>query len=288
MSRRHRGFCFTINNYEQSDIDAIDNLIATYCCYGKELAPTTGTPHLQGFVYFPNARGLAGVIADFPRGAHLEISRGTGPQNRDYCSKGGDFTERGVCPLDSSQKGELERAKWDDLIRLAELGDFEQIRTSYPQEYFLRLRNLEHIHRKRRLDLDTLERPEHQWFVGPTGCGKSSRARAENPGAYIKEPESRWWDNYAGEDSVIIDDVDKFHVSLGGHMKRWLDRYAFQAEMKGSMMKIRPKKIIVTSQYHPSEIWSDEKTVDAIMRRIEVVEFPSTPAMFVSTFNSAK
>lgn len=64
-------------------------------------------------------------------------------------------------------------------------------------------------------------------------------------------------------------------------MKRWLDRYPFQAQVKGGYMLARPKKIVVTSQYHPSEIWDDEKTVDAIMRRVVIrtmgSEISSTP-----------
>jgi len=70
---------------------------------------------------------------------------------------------------------------------------------------------------------------------------------------------------------VIIDDFDKFQVKQGGDMKRWLDRYAFQAQFKGGYLFIRPRKIIVTSQYRPSEIWDDEKTVDAITRRVFIL-----------------
>lgn len=290
MSRRSRGYCFTLNNYEPHHIDAINSIDSRYCCYGKELAPTTGTPHLQGYIYFRSARGFESVRSVFPAGTHLEVANGSGPQNRAYCSKGGDFCERGDCPLDSSQKGDRERDRWDRIISLAEMGDFGTLRSEYPQEYATRLRMLEHIHRKRPRSVDSLEGPGpfHEWFVGPTGCGKSSRARAENPGAYIKEPESRWWDDYDGEESAIIDDFDKFQLALGGNLKRWLDRYPFQAEVKGGMMMIRPKKIVVTSQYTPAQIWDDEKTVDAIMRRVKLVEFPTVPAMFVDTFNKPK
>lgn len=286
--RRARGWCFTINNYDQSAIDALDNLESHYCIYGKEVAPGTGTPHLQGYVYFRSARGFKSVRDVLPAGAHLEIARGSGPQNRDYCSKGGDFREFGTCPLDPSEKGDRERARWRRIVDLAEMGDFGTLRDEYPDVYARQLRMLEHIHRKRPRTVDSLEGsgPFHEWIVGPTGCGKSSQARRENPGAYIKEPESRWWDDYDGEESAIIDDFDKFQLALGGNLKRWLDRYPFQAEVKGGMMMIRPKKIVVTSQYRPDQIWDDEKTVDAIMRRVKLIEYPSVPEpAIVASFN---
>lgn len=287
MSKRSRGFCFTINNYTDATIDQLAGIDARYLCYGKEVAPTTGTPHLQGYLYFANPRGFAAVRALLPAGAHLEISNGSGPQNRTYCSKGGVFHERGDCPLDAREKGETEKARWGRIVELARLGDYETILSESPDVYGLRLKTLEYLHAKRPRVLDTLQGPGpfHQWFVGPTGCGKSSRARQENPGAYIKEPESKWWDKYDDQDVAIIDDFDKFQVAQGGNLKRWLDRYPFPVEVKGGMMEIRPKKIIVTSQYHPHEIWDDQKTVDAILRRVEVVEFPTIPEMFVHTFN---
>lgn len=290
MSRRSRGFCFTVNNYSDADLDTLNRLVSRYLCYGKEVAPTTGTPHLQGYVYFASARGFASVVADLPRGTHLEIANGSGPQNRAYCQKGGDFFEVGDCPLDSREKGELERERWRRIVALARLGDFETILDEYPDVYATRLKMLEHLHAKRPRVLDTLDGPGtlHEWFVGPSGSGKSSRARSENRGAFIKEPESKWWDGYDGEEVAIIDDFDKYQVSQGGQMKRWLDRYPFQAEVKGGMMMIRPKKIVVTSQYTPAEIWDDPRTVEAIMRRVKLVQFPAVPAMFVDTFNPRK
>lgn len=57
-----------------------------YMIYQLEIAPTTQTPHYQGFVVFKNARSLAGVRAVLPT-AHWEVTVRSAEENITYCSK---------------------------------------------------------------------------------------------------------------------------------------------------------------------------------------------------------
>lgn len=282
MAERSRNFCFTINNYTE---DVFDSIIDTDCKYiicGKEKGDS-GTPHLQGFIVFKNQKTLS-ALKKINSSAHWEIARGTPAQNRVYCTKDNDFCERGELPMDQKAKGDSEKERWAHILKLTEAGDWDTLKLEYPEVYGQKLKNLEYIHKKRPRDLSTIQGDmTHEWIVGETGCGKSRKAREDSPGAYIKNPNVKWWDGYNGEEVVIIDDFDKYQVGQGGDMKRWLDRYAFQAEFKGGMEMIRPRKIVVTSQYTPQEIWEDNKTVDAIMRRVKLIDF-APPQPFVDTF----
>lgn len=109
------------------------------------------------------------------------------------------------------------------------------------------------------------------WYWGETGVGKTRLAIKEYPDAYRKMANNKWWDAYQGQENVLMDDLDKAHHYMGYHLKIWADRYAFIAEIKGGSKVIRPKKIIVTSNYHPKDIWSDNSTLDPILRRFRVV-----------------
>lgn len=93
------------------------------------------------------------------------------------------------------------------------------------------------------------------WYWGDSGSGKSLRAR-EGQDYYSKMP-SKWWDGYNGQSTVIVDDLDPSHEYIGYHLKIWADHYSFNAEIKGGAINIRPKSIIVTSNYHPKDIFKD-------------------------------
>lgn len=54
-------------------------------------------------------------------------------------------------------------------------------------------------------------------------------------------------------------------------MKRWADHYKFTAEVKGGATNLRPKRIVVTSNYHPRDIFEDPLVLAAIERRFDII-----------------
>lgn len=262
---RSRTFTFTMNNYK--DTNLVDNIDCKYVIYGKEVGEQ-GTPHLQGTIVFDNARRLAAVIKDMP-GCHIEVCRSV-QHSIEYCKKEGDWKERGAPPKTAKEGGEMEQERWKRIREAAESGEFDKI----PDKVRIQqARNLEYIYQQAS-KLRKLEDTEvkHEWYWGKAGTGKSRKAREENPDAYLKMC-NKWWDGYQDEDVVVIEDFDKKHDVLVHHVKIWADRYPFLAEIKGGAKKIRPKKIIVTSNYHPRDIWVEENDLEPVLRRFACIEF---------------
>lgn len=271
---KSRKWCFTINNYDDSDINRLADLEETvkYLIYGKEVGEA-GTAHLQGFVYFTNGTSFNSVKSKVGTRAHIERAKGSVESNREYCSKEGDFTEFGLCPVSQKRKGEMEKERWTTAIKLAKNGDFDTLEDEEPRIFLGHYRTLRNIEKDYMPSVEDARDVTGVWFWGEPGTGKSYTAREEYPGAYLKMA-NKWWDGYQQESYVILDDLDPKHSVLGHHLKIWADRYCFIAEIKGGARKIRPEKLIVTSQYSPEQIWAgDEETIKAIRRRFTVRHF---------------
>lgn len=262
---------FTINN--PLDDDFI-NLDYEYLVWQLERGENE-TIHCQGYVCFPTNHKFNRVRLMFGPQAHIELRRGKHSEAKAYCMK---KMTREAGPYQYGDDSEIAEGKGcrsemldirneiDDDV--PEVDIWTNHFSSYTR-YFKHFREYKFISSNKRLP-DTTERM--LWYCGPSGTGKSRKARDEHPDAYLKTC-NKWWDNYRNEEVVILEDFDKDHKMLCHHLKIWGDRYPFHAEIKGGMMKIRPKLIIVTSNFHPNEIWDDEKDLEPIQRRFHVVKF---------------
>lgn len=275
-NQRKRDWCFTINDYDDDDIMKLRDISVdtTYMVWGKETAPTTGTRHLQGYVYFTNAKTFSAVKKLMPKGAHLEAAKGSAEQNKEYCEKEGDSEEYGTMPKKHGDGGAAKnKERWDAARKHARDGNFDEIDSDIYVRCYGTLKKI-------RQDELTTARGTHDteqqmlWFWGPSGTNKSRTARLKYPNAYLKMC-NKWWDNYQGQDTVLIEDFDEQHKVLIHHMKIWADRYSFMAEVKGHCIEIRPERIVVTSNYHPSQIWDKPEDLEPILRRFKTIEFPN-------------
>lgn len=91
--KRARSWCFTVNNDTYEDFETFMSHTFKYCIIGFEVGEE-GTPHMQGYVQYHEAKSLKKMKKILPR-AHLEIAKGNAEQNRKYCSKEGDYYEIG-------------------------------------------------------------------------------------------------------------------------------------------------------------------------------------------------
>ncbi len=264
---RSRRWCFTIH-YESGNCPCATVKLWSqrYLVFGHEVCPQTSRLHLQGYVEFVGLKSLAQMKRLSPV-AHWEVAKGNSAQNKDYCSKGSSVFEAGSRTLTSKEKGEKEKERWENVWKLAKLGKIEDIDADIRVRSYSTLKLIAKDFMQR---APAAEDVCGDWFHGAPGTGKSRYAREVANGDWYDKPCNKWWDGYQGQDTVLIDDLDKNHRCLGHHLKIWADRYAFTAEVKNGALSLRPKRIIVTSNYSIDEIFGeDEQLVLALARRFK-------------------
>lgn len=274
---RSRGWCFTINNYTIEDITKCEQCVCKYITYGREVGES-GTPHLQGFIYFDNAKTLAAVKNCFHPTAHLEKQRGTTAQAIEYCHKEDENPyERGTKPMTQQEKGDAGKQSIEERWALAKEGKFEEL----PPEM---IKTYEYIYRKS-VEIADRNVLDNLWICGPSGCGKSKFVRDTYPLFYSKGM-NKWWDGYNHEPVVCLDDFDPKHGEyLDYYLKIWADHYSFNAEVKGGMLRIRPVTVVVTSQYSIEACFKDPEAVAAVKRRFKVKRWEPMFNSFVDVEN---
>lgn len=276
-------WCWTLHNYQSLDPpgDLIEN--AAYICFAEELGGQAEAPHLQGYLRLHRPRTLGGVVRLFGLwggGVHLEQARGSEAQGVLYC--------RGPYAKDGKEKPVNEffyewgtltgpggsSDKWPAALALAKSARYSDVD---PQIQITQFVNLRKLYAEVKPSPSALPAPCGLWVSGSSGTGKSQLARSF--GAWYDKEPSRFWDLYANQGVVVVDDIDpKTCKDLDRYLKLWADRYPFQAEVKGGTLGlIRPTMLIVTSQFALGECVVDPRTVEALQRRFREVQCWRTP-----------
>lgn len=261
---RARNWCFTINNWDQSDLDAIKEK-ATYVVCQAECGES-GTPHLQGYAEFDTTMRLS-AVRKLSKRAHWETRRGTQEQAIAYCKKEDTRVDG---PWEFGEK--KEQGKREDVLIVKEMIDEGATIADVQDAYFESwVRNYKAFDRYKR-DRTESRNWEMEVLVywGPPGTGKTRKAVEDNPGAYMK-PEGEWWDGYTGQECVIMDDFYGSRMSWGFLLKL-LDRYPLLVPFKGGFHQFSSKRIIITSNVDCHE-WYDfvgkpQMKLQALLRRV--------------------
>nr|QXP07868.1 MAG: replication associated protein [Arizlama virus] len=276
MAQRVRNFCFTLNNWTVVEKELLKSSAEQFkfICFGEEVAPNTGTPHLQGYFQLRNAKTIAACQV-FLRGLGCErmavlVARGTQEQNIEYCSKGGIFWEAGERSVGQGKRSDLSQVI--DVIKAG--GDIAEVVEQCPEQFIKFSGGIQKLLTFR--SEPRMFKTEVHWFYGPTGVGKSRKAWEDFPSAYSKDPTTKWWDGYCGQDTVILDDFRPskeipFHMML-----RLLDRYPVNVEVKGATVNFAPKLIVITCSESPRSLfanceWLGNEQMNQLERRIELL-----------------
>lgn len=138
----YKRWCFTINNPISEP--ALHSSLS-YLVYGRETAPTTGTPHLQGYLESKQNVRITGLhkLPGF-ESAHFLRARGTPEQNRDYCTKGGDFVEFGTISGGKGSRTDLTHIR-DIISEQPNRSGLKRIADEHPGDFIRYHRGIERM-----------------------------------------------------------------------------------------------------------------------------------------------
>lgn len=276
--KRPRRVVVTLNNYtteEYKALRAYPHIRAGII--GKEVAPSTGTPHLQCAFLFTKAVLFSTLKKDigFTRASIFQM-RGSPTQAFEYCRKEGTYEEWGDLP-NPGKRNDLAVAC--EALRngqgLIDLTDDPTLSSTIVRNYKGLQFFANCLARKQ-----PLREKKVIWLYGETGTGKTRYATeiAEIYGDYWISSESlQWFDGYNNDRVVIIDDIRTNHCKFS-FLLRLLDRYEIRVPIKGGFVRWNPQLIVVTAPYSPQQMWNlrREGDINQLTRRCtHIIEMPA-------------
>jgi len=277
---RARAYCYTLNNWSKEEWDKVQ-LLGDYGCVAPEFAPTTGTPHLQGYFYFQNKKTFSALKKQLPR-ARFKCCDGNAEQNRTYIF--GPYEKDGkVKPFNP------EAIEWGEMPKQGKRTDLDEIKNQIlagkkvdeiaieePFTYHLygrTLSKLEDLYLRKKF---RTEMTKGIWYHGKTGVGKSHKAFEDfTPEThYVVPNDGGWWDGYTQQETVIIND---FRGEIAyNQLLQMVDKWPYSVKRRGrEPMPFTSKKVIITSSLPPAEVYkrrNEEDSLDQLSRRFNVIE----------------
>lgn len=250
-----------------------------------------GQLHLQGYVQLDVKQRLT-QLKKLPKAntVHWEPARGDEESNERYCTKeNGEILRHGDEPR-IINAGKRAKRDYATALEMAKADNIDNIDPTLLVQYFRTWQLIKDSYAAKANDLAAGSKM--MWIYGPTGTGKSRSARQlfEDMGeVFYNKLQNKWWDHYKNERCVLIDDLGlETGRALVNFLKLWLDMYVFKAEYKGGAMDIRPRLIVITSNYHPHEIFGETKDFEPIMRRLSVIYVGSPQEEYVVPHGSSE
>lgn len=281
---RHREWTYTI----YGNIDKISKKMNTqakhkaceYHICAKEICPETKNKHLQGYLKFKNGKSLSALQKWTGGGKHhAEVPYKSPLTNRNYCWKGNnkkkgtptpqedaDYWIHGTLPIGQGKRTDIKKQK-EALENGANMRNVIATATSNQSIQFA-AKWLTHFEQKRRW------KPKVMWFYGATGTGKTREAyKIFGDECYECTEDGQWWDGYDAHSDVIIDEIRGDFMKFRKFL-RLLDRYPFQIAVKGGFRQFLAKRIIITSNRRPEQVYWGmvDEDLNQLLRRIDIVK----------------
>lgn len=243
-----------MNNYTPEEIEIYKAIPAAVHVAGAEVAPTTGTPHLQGFITFVKNTTVKQARAMLPR-AHVEKARAA-EAARKYAEKDGELVIN-ICRTRQGRRTDLEKVA--EMVTSG--ASLREVAEEYPVVFMKMSRGI------RELQTVLAEGAAQRFrdvkvytIVGPTGIGKTRYVYDHHSFADIYsltvENGRLWFDGYQGQSVLLIDEfrTGKFQIS---DMLRLLDGYPMRLPVKGGSAYAAWTTVYITSNQPVSDWFQD-------------------------------
>lgn len=258
----------------------------SYLLYAPEICPKSGKHHFQTYVYWRHAKTMSACIKSLDVETHpnVEAAKGSFQSNLNYIrgpyvspdkSKtkpfNPDWCEHGKQP---SQGARADLIALRDAMASGET-TVEDIIYDKPDVYHMYGRTLHALdNRINRLKWRT-EMTEGIWYHGPTDAGKSHIAFKDyHPDThYVWHADKGWWDNYTGQDTVIMND---FRGEIPyNYMLQLIDKWPMSVSRRGTAPRqFVSKRILITCSKTPHNVFKnrdEEDDIAQLLRRCKLI-----------------
>lgn len=250
---KSRNYIFTINNYNKKILKRFVKVAESlerhkYICFGLEIAPTTGTKHIQGYIQLDDNQAFTFLYNYFDLKKengekikfHVQVAKGSLEDNKKYTSKGPQWYEFGepkkLGRSDLSNIKTLIAENPQDLEKIVQekADNYQQVKYAESiQKYFLKARNP-----------DTP--PKVFWIYGSTGSGKTKLV-FDSFESICFVSDLKWpGDGYIQQECLLIDDYRTEDMSFQTLLKI-TDRYPLKLAFKGGSVQLNSAYIVITS-----------------------------------------
>lgn len=228
---------YTLNNYTPQELEYVatwsDRATTHYCA--KEKAPTTGTPHLQGYITFRKPVRHSALCKMCER-ARFRVAKGDRVMNFKYLfvkKKKGDTGE----PYIKHHTQQGKRSDVDKLKVAIQVGGVKRAWDEATNE-MMRMHRGATLYQEHLIQSGKLKLPQERsftkyiyWVYGPSRFGKTEFFqrfyRDEN--VFVYDPDekdhskSHDFTGYSGQPVLILDDVRPGHFPLHS-LRKYLSR----------------------------------------------------------------
>lgn len=225
-----------------------------YLVVGLEVCPETNRQHLQGYIELRNGITMNRLKAIFGRTTHVEDSRGTPAQNRQYCIKEANFIEFGTISAQGKQKAQIENA-FSALQSGRTLQDLVQSGDVAPDLYLRYSGGLQRLAAMLAQPWDRNTAKVVKIIIGPSGSGKTRSIFEQYPQVKTVTAEKHYVHGAESvPDVVLFDDFDPSTMTRTQFL-RLTDRYPMDVRILGGTVTWRPHTILFTNNRDP-ECWT--------------------------------